>query len=197
MSKIEIINRALLKLGEPPISSLNDAAFGQSYGMIYDDVKNLLLSAYPWRFAVVSKKLPRSVENYGSRAMYRLPADCMLLLKVFGAETSDLSDFRMHALQSYEIADNSIVTMAADGIDIEYVKKTDDDAFFPPLFREAMAAKIAAELAMRLNHSVSIKQVFDNEFYNLIRQAEMNNEIVKTVELLPDNSWVKIRQAWH
>ena len=39
MSKVEIINRALLKLGEPPVSSLNDAAFGKSYETIYEDVK--------------------------------------------------------------------------------------------------------------------------------------------------------------
>ena len=34
MSKVEIIYRALLKLGEPPVSSLNDAAFGKSYETI-------------------------------------------------------------------------------------------------------------------------------------------------------------------
>ena len=39
MSKVEIINRALLKLGEPPVSSLNDAAFGKSYETIYEDAK--------------------------------------------------------------------------------------------------------------------------------------------------------------
>ena len=37
MSKVEIINRALLKLGEPPGSSLNDAAFGKSYETIYEE----------------------------------------------------------------------------------------------------------------------------------------------------------------
>ena len=65
MSKIEIINRALLKLGEPPVASLNDAAFGKSYELIYEDVKNLLLSSYPWRFAVTTKRLARLEEKYG------------------------------------------------------------------------------------------------------------------------------------
>ena len=38
MSKVEIVNRALMKLGEPPVSSLNDAVFGKSYEIIYDDI---------------------------------------------------------------------------------------------------------------------------------------------------------------
>jgi len=185
MSKIEIINRALLKLGEPPVSSLNDTAFGTSYEMIFQDVKNLLLSSYPWRFAAVRKRLSRNEEKYGERFMYQIPADCLLLLKVC-----------LSSVNAYEIANGAIVVDEANGIDIEYVKRVDNDDILPPLFREAMAAKMAAELAMRLKHSVSIKEVFDNEFYNLIRQAELSNEIIKSVERLADNSWVSVRQSW-
>lgn len=189
MSKIEIINRALLKLGEPPVSSLNDAAFGKSYEMIFDDVKNLLLSSYPWRFAAVKKRLARIDKKYGRCFMYPIPADCMLVLKVA------IGDGKNDNI-GYEIADGCIVTEFDRGIEVEYVKRSDGDDVFPPLFREAMAAKVAAELAMRLKHSVNIKEVFDNEFYNLIRQAELNNEIMKSAELLGDNSWVSVRENW-
>lgn len=189
MSKIEIINRALLKLGEPPISSLNDAAFGKSYDMIYSDIKKLLLSAYPWRFATVIKQLPKLQEKFGKRNMYRLPTDCLLLLRVIDAESNI-------ALGGYEIAGQSIVLEEETIIAAEYVKNQDDDGSFSPLFREAMAAKIAAELAMRLKHSTNFKQVFENEFYNLIMQAELNNEIAKCTENLPDNSWVSIKQSY-
>ena len=197
MSKVEIINRALLKLGEPPVSSLNDAAFGKSYEMIYHDVKNLLLSSYPWRFAAAAKRLGRMEEKYGGRYRYRLPADCLLLLQVFGAGVKDLTEARPSALTGYELADGCIVAPAKDGLEIEYIRMVDDDALFPPLFREALAAKTAAELAMRIKHSPSLKQALDNEFLLLIRQAEQNNEIAKPAELLPDNSWVLVREIWN
>ncbi len=189
MSKIEIINRALLKLGEPPVSSLNDAAFGKSYDMIYEDIKKLLLSAYPWRFATVIKQLPKLQEKFGKRFMYRLPHDCLLLLKVINADAHI-------ALNGYEIAGHSIVLEEETLVAAEYVKNQDDDNLFSPLFKEALAAKIAAELAMRLKHSANFKQVFENEFYNLIVQAELNNEIAKCVENLPDNSWVSVKQSY-
>ncbi len=196
MSKVEIINRALLKLGEPPVSSLNDAAFGKSYELIYEDVKNLLLSSYPWRFAVATKRLARREEKYGDKFMYQLPNDCLLLLQVFGAGIKDLTEPRPYALQGYELADNCIITLLDKGIDVEYVRVIDDDVPFPPLFREAVAAKVAAELAMRIKHSLNLKQALDNEFLTLIQQAELNNEIAKDAELVPDNSWVLVRQVW-
>ena len=196
MSKIEIINRALLKLGEPPISSLNDAAFGKSYDMVYQDVKNLLLSTYPWRFAVISKKLPRREQMYGSRYMYSIPADCLFMIKVGVKNDADMSDCHFVAAVDYELADGAIIADIKNGIWVEYVRQFDDDASFAPLFREALAAKLAAELAMRLKQNLNLKQMFETEFFNLIRQAELNNEIMKSVEILPDNSWVKIRQMW-
>lgn len=196
MSKIEIINRALLKLGEPPVSSLNDAAFGKSYGMVYEDVRNLLLSTYPWRFAVEVKRLAKREEKYGGRAMYQLPKDCLLVLRVFGVATPEVTGIRLAAMSGYELANGAVVTENEDGVAAEYVKSIDDEGVFPPLFREALAAKIAAELSMRIKHSLELKQTFENEFFALIRQAELNNEIEKSREILPDNSWVWVRNSW-
>lgn len=189
MSKIEILNRALLKLGEPPISSFNDAAFGKTYELIYDDILRLLLSVYPWRFAVTRVRVAQRLEKFGERFMYQLPADFLMLIKVYEKHGKCQKS-------GYEIADHAIVVDDDNGVEIEYVRYVENDDIFPPLFKEAMAAKLAAELAMRVKQAISFKQVFDNEFYNLVRQAELNNEIMKDTEVLPDSSWVSVRQCW-
>ncbi len=196
MSKIEIVNRALMKLGEPPISSLNDAQFGRSYEIIYDDMKELLLSSYPWRFSVGIKYLPRLEEKYGDKYMYRLPSDCLLVLNVRGCEKTDVRDVSADRIVGYEIANNTIVTYVASGVSVEYVKNVSDDMGGSPLFREALSSKIGAELAMRIKQSTSLKQLLENEFYMLLKQAEANNEIVKDTELLKDSSWVLVRECW-
>ena len=196
MAKIEIINRALLKLGEAPISSLSDATFGRSYEIIYDDMKKLLLASYPWRFAVKKMHISRDAKKYDGYYVYRLPEDFLLLLKVTQEETCDSSALSHAVSSDYEIFGKSILCASANGIVIEYVSSIDEKENFPSLFREALAAKIAAELAMRLKQSVNLKQVFDTEFYNFIRQAELNNEIEKNAEILPDNSWVNVREMW-
>ena len=76
------------------------------------------------------------------------------------------------------------------------MKDIDDDLEFSPLCREALATKIASELAMRIKHSTTIKQMLDSEFIMLIRRAELNNEIIKDTELVPDSSWVLVRENW-
>lgn len=196
MAKIEIINRALLKLGEPPISSISDAAFGHSYEIIYDDMKKLLLSSYPWRFAVKKINISRDAKKILGKSVYHLPADFLLLIKVCAKKSTDSRIVSEDELSGYEIVGKSVVCLTDDGIVVEYVSAIDDEDIFPPIFREALAAKIAAELAMRLKQSVSLKQALDAEFYNFIRQAELNNEIEKDVEILPDNSWVNVREKW-
>ena len=196
MSKIEIVNRALMKLGEPPVSSLNDVQFGKSYEIIYDDIKELLLSSYPWRFSLEIKRLSRMEEKYGNKYMYKLPLDCLLLTRVFENSRDEGGNIRLEQYQGYEVVNDTIVTSSDRGVIAEYVKNIDDDMRFTSLFREAMAAKIAAELSMRIKHSTSIKQMLENEFMVLIRQAELNNEIIKDTELMPDSSWVLVRNNW-
>lgn len=196
MAKIEIINRALLKLGEPPVSSLNDAVLGKTYDVVYEDVRKLLLSSYSWRFAVKTKRLAQCAEKKGDNFVYRLPTDCLLLLKIFGTKNNDVLPVRSAMVNRYEVAGDCIVTTVGNGVEAEYVSAIDNDALFSPLFREAMAAKIAAELSMRVKHSLNIRQFLEEEFLNLIRQAEFNNEIIKDAELVPDNSWVLVRDVW-
>lgn len=191
MTKIEIINRALLKLGEAPVSSINEVAYGKSYEIVYDDVRKLMLSSYPWRFAVGIKRLSRDEKLYNKKYKYRLPYDCLLLLKVCDGGSNAL-DYRI----DYEIADNFVVTDTKSGVVVEYVRNVENNDNFSALFREALASKIASELSMRVKHSLELKQLLDNEFYNLIRQAELNNEIIKDVENLPDNSWIMVRKVF-
>ena len=192
MSKIEIINRCLLKLGEAPISSFNSAFYCKSYEVFYDDMKKMLLSLYPWRFAIGSKKLAKDVEDYNGRAKYRLPNDYLLLLKVFSKQ----NECDEGLVSDYEIVEDFIVLDDKNGVALEYVKNVDDERNFSPLFREALVAKIASEISMRVKHSIELKQIFEAEFVSLIRQAEFNNEIIKDVESMPDNSWVLCRKAW-
>ena len=196
MSKIEIINRALMKLGEPPVSSLNDAQFGRSYEIIYDDMKELLLSLYPWRFSIEIKYLPRLEEKYGDKFLYKLPMDCLLLVGVRGVQKTDVRDVCLDRIVSYEVVNNCVAVSQENGVMAEYVKNIDDDMSFSALFREALSSKVGAELALRIKQSVSLKQMLDNEFMMLIRQAEFNNEIIKDSELLKDSSWVSVREIW-
>ena len=196
MSKIEVINRALLKLGEAPVSSLNGMAYSASYDAVYEDMKRLLLSSYPWRFAIGIKDLAMVDELYNGKFMYKLPVDCLLVVNVLGLSDVWEEGNLGTVSEKYEMSGDCIITDVKTGVKLEYVKLLDDVRCFTPLFKEALAIKIAAELAMRVKHSVQLKQMLDNEFLMILRQAELNNEIMKDTEKLTDNTWVLVRNAW-
>jgi hypothetical protein len=46
---INIINRALIKMGQPTISSTSQDPNGRLFGLVYEDVRDWLLAAHPWR----------------------------------------------------------------------------------------------------------------------------------------------------
>ena len=113
------------------------------------------------------------------------------MIKVFGGFRDDDTNL----ISGYEVFGNSILCDYDNGVKIEYVKNIGEE-YFSALFREAMAAKLASELALRIKNSSEIKQMMENEFYMLIRHAELNNEIEKDLEMLPDSSWISARKIW-
>ena len=80
---INIINRALIKLGQPVISSTNQEPNGKIYGLVYQDIKDLLLSSHNWRFAIKTVILARDAETPVSTFAYAytLPADFLGLYR--------------------------------------------------------------------------------------------------------------------
>ena len=80
---INIINRALIKLGQPIISSTNQEPNGKIFGLVYQDIKDLLLSSHTWRFALKTVILARDAETPVSSFAYAytLPSDFLSLYR--------------------------------------------------------------------------------------------------------------------
>ena len=57
-SKVELVNRALSKIGQRPIASIDeDSASAKAALLVYDSVRREVLSSYSWAFAVRTVKL--------------------------------------------------------------------------------------------------------------------------------------------
>ena len=79
---INIINRALIKLGQPTISSTSQEPNGKIYGLVYQDLRDWLLASHPWRFAIKRVVLAQDEEKpiSGFAYAYTLPSDFLSLL---------------------------------------------------------------------------------------------------------------------
>lgn len=198
----DIINRALIKIGEPAILSSEQTPHGTMMGILYEDFRKALLSSHYWRFALkraVLAKLdnPDTLSSNFNYA-YALPAD-YLTLKEYGDayKLPNESDSILAPDIRYSIESGKLLSKVDAGVYITYVANIDNPRLFSPLFREALIALIAAEASVRIKNSPQLKQMFMQEFDTYLNQARVNNEIVRDIETMPDNTWVTCREGWN
>ena len=149
-SVIAICNRALDLLGADPITSLEDGSkpaglCQRNFGPAADSVLRL----YPWNAALRRARLPALAEMpaWGYAHQYQLPqgpepAYCLRLLAVDGCE-------------DYRVEGRRVVTDAPPPLDILYLGRIADAAEYDALLAEAIAAKLAVQLAGNLTESGS------------------------------------------
>ena len=194
----EIINRALLKLGENPISSQNELPHGRNFNLIYDDVRRSLLSMYVWRFAVKTAELAPLDEKTETNRQYRfqLPADLITVLNVGDFyKFPDLRGLKMSSGERYVILGDKI-ECDFNPLPLAYVADIDDATKYPPLFKEAMAARLAIELTVKIHSNLNLYQLLESQFVQAISSAMQHNDIIQDTQALGENSWVMIREAW-
>ena len=196
---INIINRALIKLGQPIISSTNQELNGKIFGLVYQDIKDLLLSSHTWRFALKTVILARDAETPVSSFAYAytLPSDFLSLYR-FGQyfKQPNYSDNIQSSDERYSIEGDKILCDQKDQLYISYIARISDTSKFTPWFKEALAAKLAAEFSGRVKQSTSLAKLFNEEFAQCLVQAELNNELMTDSQTVPDGSWVGAREGW-
>jgi hypothetical protein len=196
---INIINRALIKLGQPTISSTSQAPNGSVYGLVYEDVRNMLLAAHTWRFAIKRAVLARDDAKpvSGFAYAYTLPGDFLSLYQFQDTyKQPNYSDNITISDERYSIEGDKILCNVEDKLYITYVAKVEDPAKFSVWFKEALVAKLAAEFTPRLKQSAALAKAYNEEFAEYLRQAEVNNDIMTDSETIPDGSWVSVREGW-
>lgn len=197
---INIINRALIKLGQPTISSTSQEPNGRIYGLVYQDLRDWLLASHPWRFAIKRVVLAQDVEApvSGFAYAYTLPSDFLSLYR-FGEyfKTPNYSDNIVSSDERYSIEGNKILCNEKDRLYLLYVAKIEEPEKFSVSFREALVNKIAAEYAAKLKQSINLANKLDENFTYYMDQAQQNNELMTDSETMPDGSWIGIREGWH
>jgi hypothetical protein len=195
----EIINRALIKLGESPISSTNESPLGKTLEIVYEEVRLLLLSSYPWRFAIKRAELApledKEIMNPRFKYKFIIPSDYITLRKVGVLnKASDLRDFRYDNGTQYEV-EGKYIYSNEKLLHISYIADV-DESFYSNNFKELMANKIAAELSVKLHQNLNLVSLYEQKAQSALDTAITHNEIIADTEELPENTWLEIRTGW-
>lgn len=151
-TKIGLISKALVLLGETPLNSLSDNRYGATVGAnMFELIYENELQSNRWRFACAKKSLSRLVAvplNEWEYA-FQLPTDMLLPIGVF-------------PYAPYEIYATHLYTDET-AIDLEYMFKPDVTAV-PAYFSTLMVYALARDMAKPITESDAAVSVFQNKY---------------------------------
>ena len=185
---IELVNRALVKLGASPIQSFDDISAGAKIAKtLYEPTLAGMLSGYAWRFAskqqVLSRLLARPVSDFNFA--YQLPND---FIRALSAGES----IKGRGLK-YRIMDNRLHCDAGHVV-LTYIYRP-VEANFPPFFTDAFIAKLATEFCLPITESVSRMEVLGKIAERALINARHVDSMQDTPKVIEDYSLISIRQS--
>ncbi|MGH1455821.1 MAG: hypothetical protein ACRBDI_03480 [Alphaproteobacteria bacterium] len=178
LSDIGLSARALVRIGATPITSFNDGgAESEIAATLFPQVRDALLSAYPWSFAsaqvVLDQLVTTPIADYAYA--YALPNDFLRAL-------SAGSGSRGRGL-NYRISSGALHTNASDVV-LSYVFRPEEEAF-PPYFDQALITRLAAEFCIPVTESTSraesLFNMADREFQRA-RQIDAQQDTPNRIE---------------
>lgn len=193
-SQVGICNRALTKLGEKRITSLDeDSKPAAALNSMYDDVLDACLREHVWSFAKTRTQLAALADPplFGFGYQYRLPADFLRLIQIGQFLVYPRTDTR----GLFSIENGNILTDLTAPLHIRYTKRVTDPNAMDALFREAFACRLAAEACESLTQSSTKRQAAWAEHDRAIAQAIRVNAIERPSQPIADDTWLEARNG--
>jgi hypothetical protein len=187
-SDVEICNRALQKLGAKRITSLTENSVNaRACNSAYRSVVDAELEDHDWNFAVQRAELAAdSAEpDWGRARSYTLPADFIRLADDYPEDNVNNKD--------WQIEGKKILSDDTAPIYIRYVYRVTDPNEMTPLFREAVAARMALELCEEITQSNTKKELLKDDYDKIIKKARKSNAFQRVAQDSPEDSWITVR----
>lgn len=185
-SEVKICNRALLKIGEPPILALdNTSKASRNCGLVYPDLRDALLRMYNWKFAIARATLAEEVttRHLGEFSFsYRLPADCLRLIE----PNREIVHYRVEG-------QSLLTTTPIEGI--KYIRNVTEARLFDSSFREVLIMMIAAELAISIPDNQNLLAVLRRDTDIFLSDARFVGAIEDGPSMVLAEDWLYSRYA--
>lgn len=180
MQKLEIINRALTKLGANIIKSLDEKSIEAETAIrTYEESLCSLLSEIDWNFALKEAVLtPAKKESKWRKGNYfSLPADVINITEVSSSEA-----WRQ---------EGSYIFSTANDFAIVYVSKCTNESIYPTYFIDALVYKLCADMCYTItNSSEKAAQFLDLYKGEYLPIARTKNARAKSSPIMNDGYWI-------
>jgi hypothetical protein len=185
-SEVAIANLALQKLGAKRIESLTqDHPNARSISACFDDVRDKLLRAYTWAFAIARASIAADASGptWGDWSRYTKPNDFIRLL------LDDESGYE----PDWKIEGDYILSADAAPLEIRYIARIEDPTKYDPSFVDAFASALAFQLCEEITGSLGKQDRARQDMMNAIDEARRTGAIEKPAQDFPEDDWVTAR----
>ena len=179
-SDIDIVNRALTMLGVDPINSLSDSTKAASTAnRLFNDTRAAVFRGHPWNCLIKRASLPQeaTVPIYGYAYAFTLPADFLRLLSI------------ENNLGKYSIEGRKIL-YDDEILQVMYIALVTDVIAYDTLLLDALAARLAADMAHPLLQSTEAMQRMYNLYELKLREAKFVDAQENSQDVLDTDYWL-------
>jgi len=185
-SKTSICNQALKRLGQPAITDIDEGTVrADSLKAIFNDVRDFVLACHPWNFATKRAALALLSETpvWQWDYYYQLPTDCIRVVQ--------LDEWEDESLWEVE-AEGRLATNESTAY-ITYIARVDEAGKFSPGFVQALAARLAAEVAFEVTgRPDTAKMMLELWPLELAKAVALDSQ-EKGPQVIICNTWVNAR----
>lgn len=187
----EICNLALAKIGhEGFITSLTEDSKGARYmNVFYEPMRDAVLRQFLWRFARKRAVLAPLVEepafvNYSSENYFQYPDDC---LRIVGTDQSFFEAGVPWGREGDKI-------IAADNVlNIVYIRRVEDPAYFDPSFVDVLANRLAMEAAMPVTKDRGMRDQMQKDYDKSVIRAAHCSAVEQSGEKFIAEAFLQVR----
>lgn len=197
VSKIEICNIALTRLGFPAIASLDERSNEARYcSKLYDSAVTSVLRDHHWNFAskrVRPAAVPKPEEFVEYTYLYEVPVDCIRVKSILNASGDECS----FSLESYMDSGYSFKGVATNEPEpvMVYTKEVTDVRLFDAGFVEALTFRLAADLAWPLVREHEAESSMLQKYAAALPSAMSTDSQEGKREPEPEDTWISSRRS--
>lgn len=188
VTQVGICNSALAKVGQGPISSIDqETRAAQIIKSIWDLVQDEAMSAHPWNFAIKRDTLSptATTPTYEFTYEYDIPNDCLRVLELETDVTTIGVDW---VVEGRKILSND------SSINIRYLYRNVDYNSWSPPFAEVMAWRIAQEIAYALTQSSEREKACSANYERTLALARSTDGAEGVLRGLLADEWTSSRR---
>ncbi len=186
LTALDLCSRALLRIGAPPIASLDEGtAEAEVASGLYAGARDALLAAHPWSFATGQESLPRLAASplADFAHAFQLPSGFLRALSAGGRGQGRGLRYRLLEDRLHADSDEVVLT---------YVFRA-PEAAFPAFFAAALVARLAAEFCVPLTEGTGRAQMLFQMAEQELRAARRADSQQATTQALGHFPLVAVR----